>query len=164
MTDSLKVVLNKKHSLVLRIFSFVRITARITFTILYPQSQCIHVIYIIYTSHSPYNRYELNLLLTCLLRQCFVAQLVEHRTVIVKVIGWNIYVCVRTTASVWRWSLIRVLTRLTRLTVTSELVCLTSLFLAKILLSNTTLTSLRFSTPSVFPLPSLCELLWISYF
>ena len=94
------------------------ITARITFTsILYPQSQCIHVhvIYIIYTCHSPYNGYELNLLLTCLLQQGFVAQLVEHRTVIVKVIGLNIYVCVCTTASVWRWSPIQVLTYLTRL-------------------------------------------------
>ena len=41
--------------------------------------------------------------------------------------------------------------------VTSELVCLPSLLLAKIILSNTTLLSLRFTTLSVFPLPSLCE-------
>ena len=47
---------------------------------------------------------------------------------------------------------------------TSEVVCLPSLFLAKIFLSHTTLPSLRFSALSVFPLPSLRELLRISYF
>ena len=45
-----------------------------------------------------------------------------------------------------------------------ELFCLPSLFLAEILLSSTTLPSLRFSALSVFHLPSLCELLRISHF
>ena len=56
------------------------------------------------------------------------------------------------------------ITNPTRPGLTSELVCLLSLFLAKILLSNATLPSLRFSALSVFPLPWLRELLRISYF